>query len=87
MPDQWYEQAAAIKVVTLKKNMHYGYEISVNPDQLSVQLDQIKAEGFQAIEIFAASHGVKANSNRYQLKYRHMDTSSTRFFHLLKNGK
>jgi hypothetical protein len=59
VPDRWYEKAAAIKVVTLKKNMEYGHDLSINPDELSAQLDQIKAEGFQAIEIFAASHGLK----------------------------
>jgi hypothetical protein len=73
VPDRWYEKAAAIKVVTLKKNMRYGYEISLNPDELSVQLDQIKAEGFQAIEIFAASHGVKAYNGLDVMNHYNID--------------
>jgi len=73
VPDRWYEKAAAIKVVTLKKNMRYGYEISVNPDELSIQLDQIKAEGFQAIEIFAASHGVKAYNGLDVMNHYNID--------------
>jgi len=59
VPDRWYEKTAAIKVVTLKKDMAYGHDLSLNPKKLSAQLDQTRSEGFQAIEIFAAAHGLK----------------------------
>lgn len=60
LPACWYNQAAAIKVVTFKKNLHYGHELSLNPETLATQLDEIKAQGFSAIEIFAPADGVTA---------------------------
>ncbi len=60
VPDRWWEKAAAIKIVTLKKNMRYAHEISIDPVKVSKQLDEIKAQGFQAIEIFAPADGLSA---------------------------
>ena len=60
LPACWYEKAAGIKVVTFKKNLHYGFELSLKPDMLSKELDQIRHEGFSAIEIFAPAEGLQA---------------------------
>lgn len=53
LPDCWYKKAARIKVVTFKKNLTYAYELSLDPILLSTQLEEIKNQGFSAIEIFA----------------------------------
>ena len=62
IPMRWWEAAAGLKIVTLKKGRTFAHEISIEPDKLSEQLDQIKAEGFQAIEIFAPAQGLYAYS-------------------------
>jgi len=62
VPDRWWEKAAAIKTVTLKPNRRFAHEISVDPVVVSAQLDEIKAQGFQAIEIFAPAEGLYAYS-------------------------
>ncbi len=56
----WYQKAAALKITTLKKNLRYGHELSMNPDEFSRQMDEIKAQGFQVIEIFAPADGLQA---------------------------
>jgi hypothetical protein len=60
LPKRWWESIAAMKVVTLKKGRQFGHELSITPESLSQQLDQIKAEGFQAIHIFAPGEGLRA---------------------------
>ena len=70
--ERWWETAAGIKIVTLKEGRKYGHEISITPDIASRQLDEIVAEGFQAIEIFAPAEGLHAYSgldtkNHYQI--------------------
>ncbi len=60
LPPCWFQKAAALKITTLKKNLRYGHELSMNPDEFSRQLDEIKAQGFQAIEIFAPADGLQA---------------------------
>jgi hypothetical protein len=60
LPPCWYQKAAALKITTLKKNMRYGQELSMDPDQFSRQVEEIKAEGFQVIEIFAPADGLRA---------------------------
>lgn len=72
LPVRWWESIAAMKVVTLKKGRRFGHEISIDPERLSQQLDQIKAEGFQAIHIFAPAEGLWAYNgldtvNHYQI--------------------
>jgi len=62
IPERWWETAAALKIVTLKKGRTFAHEISIEPNEFSTQLDQIKAEGFQAIEIFAPAQGLYAYS-------------------------
>ena len=60
LPPCWYQKAAALKITTLKKNLRYGHELSTNPNDFSLQIDEIKAQGFQAIEIFAPAEGLRA---------------------------
>jgi len=60
LPPNWFQSAAALKITTLKKNLRYGHELSINPDTFSRQMDEIKAQGFQAIEIFAPADGLQA---------------------------
>lgn len=56
----WWERTAGLKIVTLKKNMHYGQELSLDSSNASKELDDIKNQGFQAIEIFAPADGLSA---------------------------
>ena len=62
VPDRWWETAAGIKLVSLKKGRTFAHEISIDPAKASKELDRIKAEGFQAIEIFAPAQGLYAYS-------------------------
>jgi len=73
IPDCWYQKAAGLKVVTFKKNLRYGHELSLDPTILSGQLDEIKAQGFSAIEIFAPADGVKAYNGLDQKNYYRID--------------
>jgi hypothetical protein len=59
IPDRWWEKAAAMKLVTLKRGERYSYAhpISIEPVQASRQLDDVRAQGFDSIEIFAPAHG------------------------------
>ena len=57
LPDLWWKTGAGLKIVILKKGRTYGHEISLEPELLSEQLDQIVAQGFQVIEIFAPAEG------------------------------
>ena len=59
VPDRWWETAAGLKIVTLREGSRY---ISIDPVKASEQLDEIKAQGFQAIEIFAPAEGLFAYS-------------------------
>ncbi|HZK93062.1 MAG TPA: alpha-amylase family glycosyl hydrolase [Prolixibacteraceae bacterium] len=72
LPQNWWQSTAGLKVVTLKKNLKYGHEISLDPKVASNQLDEIKTQGFQAIEIFAPAEGLFAyngldTKNHYQI--------------------
>jgi len=62
IPIRWWETAAGIKLVTLKKGRSFAHEISIDPAKASEELDRIKTEGFQAIEIFAPAQGLYAYS-------------------------
>jgi hypothetical protein len=73
LPACWYQQAAGLKVVTFKKNLRYGHELSLDPTILSKQLDEIRAQGFSAIEIFAPADGVKAYNGLDQKNYYRID--------------
>lgn len=62
VPERWWEKAAGVKILTLKKGPKYSYAhpISIDPKKAERQLDKIKEEGFQAIEIFAPAEGLYA---------------------------
>jgi len=62
VPERWWETAAGLKIVTLKRGRRYGHEISIEPVKVAERLDEIKAQGFQAIEIFAPAEGLYAYS-------------------------
>ena len=62
VPNRWWDTVAGLKIVTLKKGRRYGHEISIEPVKASEQLDEIKAQGFQVIEIFAPAEGLYAYS-------------------------
>jgi hypothetical protein len=50
VPDRWWESAAAVKRYSLKPSVHHEY-LSLEPATLSAKLDELKAQGFSAIEI------------------------------------
>jgi glycosidase len=62
-----------LKVVTLKQGRSYAAEVlSLDPAKAGPQLDRIKAQGFQAIEIFAPAEGLFAyngldTTNHYRI--------------------
>lgn len=61
LPRRWWESAAGLKVVTLKQGRSYAAEVlSLDPAKAGPQLDRIKAQGFQVIEIFAPAEGLFA---------------------------
>jgi len=60
LPPCWYSRVAGWQIVTFKKHLKYGHELSLDPQMLSRQLDAIKATGIQAIEIFAPAEGHEA---------------------------
>ena len=62
LADWWWEEVAGLKIVALKKGRRYGHEISIDPVEAAQQLDEIKAQGFQVIEIFAPAEGLYAYS-------------------------
>ena len=72
----WWEEVAAVKIVTLKQGNKYSYAhpISIKPEKLNLQLDTIKAEGFQAIEIFAPSAGLYAYNGLDPTDHYNIDT-------------
>ena len=56
VPDRWWEKAAGMKRLYLKPP--WRPQISLDPVKASQQLDQIKAQGFQAIWIVAPAEGL-----------------------------
>jgi hypothetical protein len=73
LPACWYRQAAGLKVVTFKKNLRYGHELSLDPAVLSIQLDEIKSQGFSAIEIFAPAEDLTAYNGLDTKNHFHID--------------
>ncbi|MBA7654032.1 hypothetical protein ES703_61905 [subsurface metagenome] len=72
VPERWWESASAIKRVTLKSGTHF-YQLFLDPAKLSAQLDEILAQGFTGIEIFAPADGGKSyggldTKNRYRIE-------------------
>jgi len=62
VPERWWEAAPALKTATLKRGRRYGHEISIEPVKVAEQLDEIRVQGFQAIEVFAPAEGPYAYS-------------------------
>ena len=58
VPQHWRETTIGMKVVTLRPRR--GRQLSLDHVKASEQLDQIKAQGFQAIEIYAPAEGLSA---------------------------
>ena len=50
VPERWWESAAAIKRFSLKQDVHHEY-LSLEPAKLAAKMDELKAQGFSAIEI------------------------------------
>lgn len=68
---RWWESAAAIRRVTLKPGRGF-YQLSLEPTRLSAQLDEMRRQGFDVVEIFAPADGGWSYSgldarNRYQI--------------------
>lgn len=63
VPANWWQTTAGLKIMTLKPNReNYGEVLSPDPQRASIQLEEISAAGFQAIEIFAPAEGLYAYS-------------------------
>jgi hypothetical protein len=73
VPECWYEKAAGLKIATLKKGRSWGHLLSIDPIEASAQLDEIKAQGFQAVEIFAPAHGLYAYSGLDTIDHYQID--------------
>jgi len=58
VPAQWWEKAAALHVCTFKPNRGYAHVLSLDPEKAAGELAEIRAQGFQAIEIFAPAEGL-----------------------------
>jgi len=56
VPDRWWEKALALKRVTLKPNTYFT-QISLEPEKLARHLDEILAQGFSGVELFAPAEG------------------------------
>jgi hypothetical protein len=59
VPERWWESATGMKLITLKRGEKYNYAhpVSLEPRLAAQELDAIKAQGFDAVEIFAPAHG------------------------------
>lgn len=62
VPEHWWEAAPALKTATPKGGRRYGHEISIEPVKVAEQLDEIRVQGFQAIEVFAPAEALYAYS-------------------------
>jgi glycosidase len=69
LPDNWREKAAGLKVMVLRSSQRFGHLLSIDPAKLPVQLDEIKAQGFQAIEIFGPTDALRAASGLDVVNY------------------
>ena len=56
VPDRWWESLPAIKRVALKTYTPY-MQLSLKQEKLSSQLDELYAQGFRAVEVYASPHG------------------------------
>ena len=74
VPQRWWESAAGLKVVTLKQGRSYAAEvISLDSSKAAAQFDRIRAQGIQAIEIFAPAEGRRAYSGLDTINHYRID--------------
>ena len=57
LPDLWWEHAAGLYLCTFKPGRGYAHVLSLDPGKAAEELAGIRAQGFQAIEIFAPAEG------------------------------
>jgi hypothetical protein len=57
LPDRWWEKAAGFYLCTFKPDRGYAHILSLDPEKAARELGEIRARGFQAIEIFAPAEG------------------------------
>jgi hypothetical protein len=57
LPDLWWEKAAGLYLCTFKPDRGYAHVLSLDPGKAFEELADIRAQGFQAIEIFAPAEG------------------------------
>jgi len=57
VPERWWEKAAGLYLCTFKPNRGYAHVLSLDPEKAAEELAEIRAQGFQAIEIFAPAEG------------------------------
>jgi hypothetical protein len=57
LPDRWWEKAAGLYLCTFKPGRGYAHVLSLDPGKAFEELADIRAQGFQAIEIFAPAQG------------------------------
>jgi hypothetical protein len=57
LPDRWWEHAAGLYLCTFKPGRGYAHVLSLDPGKAFEELADIRAQGFQAIEIFAPADG------------------------------
>jgi len=57
LPDRWWEQAAGLYLCTFKPGRGYAHVLSLDPEKVAEEMAGIRAQGFQAVEIFAPAEG------------------------------
>jgi hypothetical protein len=72
MPERWWESAPAICGVSLKDRKYFP-QLPIDPDEAAAKLDQIREQGFTAIEIFAPAEGGYSYNGLDQTNYYRID--------------
>ncbi len=57
VPDRWWEKAAGLYLCTFKPNRGYARVLHLDPAKAAAEVAEMRAQGFQAIEIFAPAEG------------------------------
>jgi hypothetical protein len=57
IPGRWWEKAAGLYLCTFKPDRGYARVLSLDPEKAAAEVAEIRAQGFQAIEIFAPAEG------------------------------
>ena len=72
VPERWWESASAICGVSLKQRRYFP-QFSVDPIKASEKFDEIREQGFSAVEIFAPAEGGYSYSGLDQTNYYRID--------------